>query len=180
MPGEQRACIGCHEKRRNAPGVASSRPMAMDHPVQTLAPQPGDAGPRMVDFSADIQPILDRHCVKCHSGPKPKGRLNFVNEPSTHSSRSYSSLKDSGTICYRSDGTAGIRATPPLTHGSSASRLPTMLMKNHGKTKLSREEFVRFVTWIDSNIPYYGTYRGKRDIGDKDHPDYRALPLAMK
>jgi hypothetical protein len=180
MPGEKRACIGCHEQRRKAPGVASGQPMAMDYPAQVPVPQPGETGPRMVDFTADIQPILDAHCIKCHSGPKPKGRLNFVNVPVDKFSRSYNHLKGSGTICYRGGGKAGIRATPPLTHGSSASRLPTMLMKNHGKTKLSREEFVRFVTWIDSNIPYYGTYRGNRNIEDKDDPDYRALPLAMK
>ena len=158
MPGERRACIGCHEKRRKAPTVASSLPMAMDYPAQIPVPQPGETGPRVVDFSADIQPILDEHCVKCHSGPKPKGRLDFVNAPSGKFSRSYDSLKASGTICYRGGGKAGIRSTPPLTHGSRASRLPAMLLKGHGKTKLSREEFVRFVTWIDANIPYYGTY----------------------
>jgi hypothetical protein len=191
MPGEHRACIGCHEKRRKAPGVASGLAMAMDYPAQIPFPQPGETGPRMVDFTADIQPILDAHCIKCHSGPKPKGRLDFVNTPSGKFSRSYDSLKGSGTICYRGGGKAGIRSTPPLTHGSRASRLPAMLLKGHPASpsgsavtspavKLSREEFVRFVTWIDANIPYYGTYRGSRSIEDKDDPNYRALPVTMR
>jgi hypothetical protein len=55
-----------------------------------------------------------------------------------------------------------------------------MLMKGHEKVKLSREEMVRLVTWIDANVPYYGTYRGHRNIEDKDHPNYRALPVALK
>jgi len=92
-------------------------------------------------------------------------------------SRSFDNLVSSGLICYRGGGKAGIEATPPLTHGSRASRLPAMLREGHGKANLSREELVKFVTWIDANAPYYGTYRGKRNLRDKDHPDFRALPL---
>ena len=32
----------------------------------------------------------------------------------------------------------------------------------------------------DVAVPYYGTYRGKRNLQDKDHPDFRALPLVGK
>jgi len=38
----------------------------------------------------------------------------------------------------------------------------------------------RIVTWIDANAPYYGTYRGKRNLYDKDDPNFRALPLVGK
>jgi hypothetical protein len=55
-----------------------------------------------------------------------------------------------------------------------------MLIKGHEDVKLSREEMIRLVTWIDANVPYYGTYRGHRKIEDKDHPNYRALPIAME
>ncbi len=47
-----------------------------------------------------------------------------------------------------------------------------------GKADVSREEFIRIVTWIDANAPYYGTYQGKRDLKDKDDPEFRAQPLA--
>lgn len=180
MPGERRSCIGCHETRRNAPAAASGRPLALDHPVQKLMPQPGDAGPRMVDFTADIQSILDKHCVGCHSGEKPKGNLDLVNVPSGKFSRSFDNLVSSGLICYRGGGRAGIEATPPLTHGSRVSRLPAMLRAGHGKVKLSREELVSIVTWIDANAPYYGAYSGRITAEDKDHPNFRALPLAAK
>ena len=180
MPGEQRSCIGCHELRKKAPSMKRGRTVAINHPPQTLVPQPGDTGPRMVDFTADVQPILDKYCVKCHSGRKPKGRLDLVNVPAGKFSRSYGSLMGSGLICYRGSGRAGIRAVPPLTHGSRASRLPAMLRQGHSKVKLTSEELIKLVTWIDANVPYYGTYRGKRRIEDKDHPDFRALPLTMK
>ena len=179
MPGERRACIGCHENRRKAPDPASAPPIAMTHPVQELVPQPGDTGPRMVDFSADIQPILNKHCVGCHSGRKPKGRLDFVNAPVGKYSRSYNNLVGTGLICYRGGGRAGIQSTPPLTHGSRASKLPEMLRRGHSKVVLSRVEQIRIATWIDANVPYYGTYRGKRDPNYKEEPDFRPPPLAM-
>jgi len=35
-----------------------------------------DAAKRQVDFSTDIKPILIKHCVRCHSGPKKEGSFS--------------------------------------------------------------------------------------------------------
>jgi hypothetical protein len=48
------------------------------------------------------------------------------------------------------------------------------------KAKLTREEFIKIVTWIDSNIPYYGTRKGYKDPKYKDRPDFRITPIAAK
>ncbi len=69
---------------------------------------------------------------------------------------------------------------PPLTHGSHPSKLSHQIRKAPCKSNLIREEFIKIVTWIDANVPYYGTYRGKRDLKDKDAPDFRPLPLVGK
>jgi len=182
VPGEQRSCIGCHEPRKNAPGTASIRALALDQPAQTMTPQPGDTGPRMVDFAADVQPALDQHCVACHGGEEPKGRLDLAGVPTGKYSRSYDNLIGKGLISYRdcAYGQAHVQAVPPLTHGSHRSKLIAQIQQDPCKTGLTREEFIRIVTWIDTNVPYYGTYRGKRDLQDKDDPDFRALPLAGK
>ena len=184
MPGEKRSCVGCHERRRKAPRVATARPMAMDHPVQTLMPQPGDTGIRMVDFVADIQPMFDKHCIRCHSGKSPKGHLDLVGVPAGKFSRSYANITGNGLINFRAcgSGRAHIRAVPPLTHGSLVSKLPAMLAKRHSKVNVSREEMIKLSTWIDANVPYWGSYRGVLNVQDKDHPDFRMLPepVAMK
>ncbi len=184
MPGETRSCIGCHEPRRKAPGIATGRPMAAGHPPQKLMPQPGDSGPRMIDFTVDIQPILDKHCVGCHSGKHVKGLPNLVNVPEYKLSHSYINLIKSGTLGYRGTGSAANRAVPPLTHGARASQFMEMFGKSasastsgHAKVALSREETIRIATWIDSNVPYWGSYRGPWQINEKDNPDYRLLPL---
>jgi hypothetical protein len=188
MPGENRSCIGCHELRRNAPGLAGARPLALNHAPQTLAPQPGDTGPRMVDFVADVQRTFDKHCVGCHSGEDPKGRLDLVGVPIGKFNRSFDYLVGngrggSGLISYRAcdgSGRAHVRAVPPLTHGSLVSKLTEQIRQDPCKANLTREEFIKIATWIDANVPYYGTYRGRRNPSDKDHPDFRALPLVGK
>jgi hypothetical protein len=181
MPGEQRGCIGCHELRRKAPELTGTSPLAFDLPAQTLVPQPGDTRARMVDFAADVQPTLDKHCVGCHSGEQPQGHLDLVGVPIGKFSRSFENLIGSGLVSYRDCryGASHFLAVPPLTHGSHRSKLTAQIRKAPCRANLTREEFIRIVTWIDTNVPYYGTYRGKRDLRDKDHPDFRALPLAV-
>ena len=51
------------------------------------------------------------------------------------------------------------------------------MQKDPCKGKLSRQEFIRMVTWMDANAPFYGTYRGKRDFKDKDDPNFRPPPI---
>jgi len=188
MPGERRSCVGCHEPRRNSPGFAAVRPMAMDHPTQTLVPQPGDTGVRVVDFTVDIQSIIDKHCADCHSGKDAKGGMDLLNVPDGKFSRSFNNLISTDLIRYRNRGVAANRAVPPLSHGSRASELIGMLAKGHPsktspektKVKLSREELIRIGTWIDSNVPYWGSYRGPWQDSEKDHPDFRLLPVPQR
>jgi len=182
-PGEKRSCIGCHEHRRQAPSMTPTHTLAMSRPVQTLAPQPGDSGPRMVHYEADVQPILDRHCVGCHSGSHPAGRLDLTGVPTETWNRSYENLMGKGLVSSRQCGfgRSGFRPLPPLSFGSHLSKLTARIGTGTPcQADLAREEFIRIVTWIDANSPYYGTYAGKRDLPDKDHPDFRALPLAGK
>jgi len=188
MPGENRSCIGCHELRRNAPSSTGARSLALNDSPQTLQPQPGDTGPRMVDYAADVQRSFDKHCIGCHGGQNPKGNLDLVGEPIGKFNRSFDYLVGngrggSGLISYRAcdgSGRAHVRAVPPLTHGSIVSKLTDQIRRDPCKANLTREEFIRIATWIDANVPYYGTYRGRRNPSDKDHPDFRALPLAGK
>jgi hypothetical protein len=57
-----------------------------------------------------------------------------------------------------------------------------MLAKRHSKVKVSREEMIKLSTWIDANLPYWGSYRGSVNVQDKDSPSFRMLPqpVAMK
>jgi len=187
MPGEKRSCIGCHEVRRKAPALRNAAlPQALDHGVQALYPQPGDTGPRAVHYPRDVQPILDKHCIKCHSGKEPKGDLVLTGEPEgTYFSRSYEELtfndklqkKALVSFLYTSTfGSAHVPLEPPLTFGSHRSKMVERIRKAPCKAKLSREEFIKIVTWIDANAPFYGTHDGKKNVKWKDDPDFRPMP----
>ena len=182
MPGEKRSCIGCHELRTKAPNMRVPRPTAAAGPVQALRPQPGDKGPRAVHYAADIQPILDRRCISCHGEKDPKGDLNLVGTLNGMFCNSYDTLKRKGLVSYLQGGfgSANLPAEPPLTFGSHRSKMVEMIHKDPCKGKLTREEFIKIVTWIDACVPYYGTHRGKKSLRWKNDPDFRPLPLAGK
>ena len=73
MPGEIRGCTGCHETPDRAAALA--QPIrALARPPSLPGPQPGErSGRRTLDYAADVQPVWDKHCVRCHGGAKPEG-----------------------------------------------------------------------------------------------------------
>ncbi|MCP4642556.1 MAG: hypothetical protein GY851_19080 [bacterium] len=176
-PGESRSCIGCHEPRAWAP--ANVPVSAMGRPAVVPMPQPGDTGPRPIHYATDIQPILDRHCVRCHGGEKPKAGMDLSGELTGLFCRSYENLINRGllkTVGEIKSKMGAVDDTPPYTWGSHASELIAVLRKGHNDTKLSEEEFVRLVTWVDANAPYYGSYFGRKNLKYKDHPQFRPVP----
>ena len=69
-PGEQRACVGCHETQREAPTLVNPvTPIAMKRKPSVLQPQPNNPLPEFTfDYDRQIQPIWDAQCVRCHDG----------------------------------------------------------------------------------------------------------------
>jgi len=191
LPGEKRSCVGCHEVRRKTPQLLSkAAPRALNFPVEALKAQPGDTGPRTVHYPLDVQPILDRRCVSCHSGESPKGNLTLTGEPDgKYFNRSYAELTFNAGLqkqalvsyLYTSNfGSAHVPLEPPMSFGSHCSKMVERILKDPCKSDLTREEFIKIVTWIDANAPFYGTHEGKKNIKWKDDPDFRPLPQASE
>jgi len=67
QPGENLACLGCHEDKNTAGPTAYDLTEAMKAGPKPLTPFYGS--PRGFSFPKEIQPILDRHCIKCHNDP---------------------------------------------------------------------------------------------------------------
>jgi hypothetical protein len=68
QPGETGSCIGCHAHKNSAPPVTPLSQALAQRP-QALAPFHGPE--RGFSFVREIQPILDRHCVRCHYLDEP-------------------------------------------------------------------------------------------------------------
>ncbi len=64
QPAETVSCSGCHEPKNMAPPTGERRSMALAAGPQRLEGFYGP--PRGFSFLREIQPIFDRHCVRCH------------------------------------------------------------------------------------------------------------------
>jgi hypothetical protein len=176
-PGESRSCIGCHQQRELAP--PRSVPLALGHEPAAPQPQPGDTGPRPIDYPTDVQPILDRHCVRCHGESDPKANLNLTGTPTTFFNKSYEALLEHGQVQIIGENhpkTGNIAPVPPRTLGSHASKLIARLREGKCCDALTGEDFIKIATWVDANAQYYGSYFGRRNIKYQSFPDYRPVP----
>jgi len=64
QPGETFSCVGCHESKADASPMTGQFAKALEKDPLTLTPFYGPA--RGFSFPKEIQPILDRHCIRCH------------------------------------------------------------------------------------------------------------------
>ncbi len=115
-----------------------------------------------------------------------RGNAQVYPNPDKHAdaglwNRSYENLLDKRLISNLNGGYGGahVQDTPPLSFGSHRSKLVERIRQDPCKANLTREEFIKVVTWIDANAPYYGTHEGKKNLKWKDEPDFRPLPLAV-
>ena len=70
QPGEWFGCAGCHESKNQAPLTDGGTTLAWRAGPQPLTPFCGPPGG--FSFAREIQPILDRHCTRCHDQREPR------------------------------------------------------------------------------------------------------------
>jgi hypothetical protein len=174
QPGERIACLGCHAGSKPSPPPRQL--LALKRPPSRI--EPGELGGRPFSFIEVVQPVLDRHCVRCHGRDRTEGGIDLTATPYNGFTRSYWSL------CVGPPGRTGpngkparhkellvprfpqrnqIQITPPGgRYGARGSRLIRMLEAGHEGVRLSRAELRRIATWIDLNAIFYGVYDPKR------------------
>lgn len=196
QPGENIACVGCHEQRDS--GDASGLEAYSADASQTLASRrepsiltPGPLGGRPFAFPHDVQPILDSKCLECHNENKKDGNIDLTGVPEGEGkdafTRAYASLMNdrdfygAGTnpqnaaeaLVPRFGARNQIQVTEPGgMYGALGSRLMKMLREGHAGVTLSDEEIRIFATWIDLNAIFYGVdnEEGQRIILDGGVP----------
>ncbi len=155
QPGETTGCVGCHEERVRAPHPRTRpRILALERQPSKITPMPDI--PDVLDFPRDVQPILDRHCVRCHNAHKrPKG-VDLSGDRTPFYTNSYWTMFTHGLV---RDGRNGYGNAAPRSTGSAASPLLDILESGHrGRVKASEREKTIARLWIDSGAPYPGTY----------------------
>ena len=157
QPGETLGYVGCHEQRIEGPHVqgtltALNRPASRIEPVRDV--------PNVLNFSRDVQPILDRHCVNCHNPDRYEGQVDLTGDHTPLFTQSYY-----WTIIQReliADGRNEARGTRlPRSIGSSASRLMKLIDVSHYEASLAKRERDTVRLWIETSATYSGTYGGQ-------------------
>ena len=75
QPGETASCVGCHERANVAPDFKAAKAAALDAIADVKRPARG------FSFAKDVQPILDRRCVSCHSPHGNAGIPDLTGRP---------------------------------------------------------------------------------------------------
>ncbi|MDR3199163.1 MAG: SUMF1/EgtB/PvdO family nonheme iron enzyme [Planctomycetaceae bacterium] len=153
MPGEQQACVGCHETPLEA--TPNKRVAAANRPPSEITPFYGVARP--FGYETEIQPMLEKNCVACHNDVNKTERkmLSFEahNTGNWHTDTSYSALNP---YTWRPGPEGDLDMLPPMDYHAGVSELVQMLKKGHYGVQLDKEAWDRIYTWIDLNVPYRG------------------------
>jgi len=154
MPGETTSCVGCHENRTDTSrSRVSPTLLALQRRPSRI--EPIEDVPDVFDFPRDVQPILDEHCVECHSYARRDGGVVLSGDRGPIYSHAYATLMTHGLVSHGLDADGN---HPPRTIGSSASRLMHYLDGSHYDVELPDRQHRMVRLWIESGAPYAGTY----------------------
>jgi len=181
MSGEVQGCVGCHADRNYVVKGNSNNPMAMSREAEELEkPEWGVTG---FSYPHQVQPIFDKHCLKCHGREKPAAGLELSGDKTDFFNVSYENLVRKGTPAedFMMGGTAkkfdneytkwiptyngqeaNILQIDPGEWGAKASVLGQLIESGHKNRKgrpriqLTDLEKLKIYMWMDLNVPYYG------------------------
>ena len=108
-----------------------------------LAAGPGLFAAEPLDFVKDIKPVLEIHCVKCHSGERPKGRLSLETRE--------------GALKGGDDGPALVPGKPQESPLYTTTTLPPDhddVMPPAKEPPMKKEEIELLKTWIEQGAPW--------------------------
>ena len=167
-PGEKRSCIGCHEPVGTTPNMNSTARMSRMKPME-LKPSAGPQYEGGMSFARTVQPVLDRHCIKCHGLEKtekinlmyvkvnnryPQSLIEIVNR-GKHllGHKPYMGGKYEGT-----DSTYNI--SQPRKFFAYENKVAHLLVngdKHHPKLiDTDHESYMRIIEWLDLNGQCFG------------------------
>ncbi len=170
MPGEVVTCVGCHERQNeSSPNLVTK---AAKRPPDTIEPWHGP--PRGFSFAREVQPVLDKHCTRCHDGQPHDGTTaadlrggttlkdwtsgiagHVATEIGGKFSTSYAELH---RFVRRPGIESDIRLLSPMEFHASTTELVQMLALGHHGVQLEPESWDRLFTWIDLNAPFHGSW----------------------
>ncbi len=152
QPGQTYSCIGCHEHRHRTPSNPG-RPLATQRQPSRLTPGPEGSWP--FDFHILVQPVLDRHCLRCHQPGGEAAASNLTAAKAYETLVSYGGPKSLRDQVIRAHN-QGISIEGEA--GAKTSVLLDLLRKGHQGVKLGRDDLDRLITWMDVCAQKLGSF----------------------
>ena len=157
--GEVLGCAGCHEdKMRSRPPQELARRRQIVDPL----PVPKLEYPGAFSFVKTVQPVLDRHCIRCHGlaaeEKDEKAPISLIG------SAAYRNLVGKRLVSW-AESYKETGASRPNDYFAVVSPLTAILKKGHEGVKLSKDEWDALIVWMDLNVPQHGDggYEFNRD-----------------
>ena len=155
QPGQTLSCIGCHESRFEAP--PASLPLAVRRPPSKITTGPEGSWPLRFDML--VQPVLDRHCVQCHSAA---GEDAEAREFDLTASKAYESLVRYGRPSLYDHVMARYRQGRSV-EGACPAAQSLLLAKitdprGHYDVRLDDESLTRLIVWMDGYAQKLGSF----------------------
>lgn len=151
MPGEIVSCVGCHEDQ-NKIALPKRVIASQKAPLKLQAPK---GGVRSFTFDLEVQPVLDRACIACHTGDGKAFDLRGGKKDDRGYGTSYLNLHP---YVHRQGPEADMIVLQPYEYHANTSELIRMLKTGHYNVVLTDEEWKTFYNWIDYNAPDKGYF----------------------
>ncbi len=169
QPGERLSCVGCHESPTEAaPPRVTQAARAAPSPIQPWR------GPRRgFSFVREVQPVLDKYCVGCHSGAERADKRALPNFSALQAAGQAGGRRPGGfdaaylalhPYVRRPGPESDYHVPNPYEYAVDTSELVQLLRKGHHGVQLDAEAWDRLYTWIDLNVPDHGTWGEHRPV----------------
>ena len=159
QPGERRSCVGCHESPERSGDMIDRRLTALQHEPSELTPGPDGTMPW--SFPRLVQPILEKHCARCHDGADADAAAPLLDtQEDGPFTTAYNALKPFVKWYEWGGDSISIITTRPGEMPSDVSPLiPVLHDDNHqSDVQLTDEDWRTLYTWLDGNAAFYGAY----------------------
>jgi len=158
--GETLGCIGCHESRHESPRSKLVQAAKRDPSKITVGPE----GSWPLRYDRLVQPVLDKHCVRCHN---PKGENTQAAAFDLSAAKSYESLCEYGQPSLREHINLRYNQGRSTVGGCVAANsvlLATLIgPAGHHDVRLDDKSLERLIIWMDTYAQKAGAFSAEQE-----------------
>lgn len=157
QPGQTLSCVGCHESRMSAPALKPVEAARREPSPITVGPE----GSWPLRFDQLVQPVLDKHCVRCHNPQGENPDFDLTTQ------KAYDSLCASGSPSLAEHVRARYNEGRSLEGACAAATSPVLARltdpKGHHGVRLDPDSLDRLIVWMDTSAQRLGGFSPEQE-----------------